>query len=137
MMGDDRYGTTMDDHESYGHAAKTGTGIGFIIFGALLWVITTSLVSQCRADLSILTGGSGTCSGLPRVRLPPPVHPDDLQRHPGWHWRADAAVRETPPLERGWLAGFPTPTPGLCSRTSQSATQLDPPGLVTQGGSLC
>jgi hypothetical protein len=65
MMGDDRYGTTMDDHESYGHAAKTGTGIGFIIFGALLWVITTSLVSQCRADLSILTGGSGTCSGLP------------------------------------------------------------------------
>jgi hypothetical protein len=63
MMGDDLYGT--DERESYGHAAKTGTGIGFLLFGALLWMVTTSLVSQCRADLSIMTGGSGTCSGLP------------------------------------------------------------------------
>jgi hypothetical protein len=65
MMGDDLYGTTTDEERaSYGHAATTGLGIALLIAGIVLYLVTTNLVAQCRADLSILTG-PGVCSGFP------------------------------------------------------------------------
>jgi hypothetical protein len=55
-----------EPRDGYGHTVATGVGLGFLVFAGIVWLATNQLVSQCHADLSIVSG-TGTCQGLPVI----------------------------------------------------------------------
>jgi hypothetical protein len=52
-----------EEYEGYGRSVATGSGIGLMIFGGLMWLVVWQMSSQCVQDIGTLA----TCSGLPAI----------------------------------------------------------------------